>query len=254
MVTLHSVSIVGTGNVAQVFGQKFHDSGIKIASIIGHNEEQLRELSNRWNTKRETLESASGDLILIAVPDKQVREITNQINLHKFVVYTAGSIQLDTILHPNCGVFYPLQTITKNIKGADFKFPLLIEAKNEALNQILFDLGSKISDTVEYCDSEKRIKIHLSAVFINNFTNHIIFLGHKIAKQNHINPTIFNDLLKETFDKLNQLEPYDAQTGPARRNDLKTIRQQIDMLDEHDRDLYITISNSILKTYLHEKL
>jgi len=82
----------------------------------------------------------------------------------------------------------------------------------------------------------------------------MIYLGYKIAKQNSIAPSIYSDLLRETFEKLSLINPLDAQTGPARRNDLKTIRQQIEMLDETEKELYISITDSILKTYFHEKL
>ena len=82
----------------------------------------------------------------------------------------------------------------------------------------------------------------------------MIYLGYKIANQNAIDSSIYADLLEETFDKLKNMEPFEAQTGPARRNDLATIKSQIDMLDESDRELYINITNSILKTYLNEKL
>lgn len=254
MISIPSISIVGTGNVAQVFGQKFVDSGIKIASVIGRNEQKLLELSKLWNTQIETLEQISGDIILVAVPDENVQEIVNQIDSNKGVVYTAGSIPLNSISHPNCGVFYPLQTFTGNRKGSELKFPLLIESKNEKLTEVLFQLGTQISKSVEFCDSEKRKKIHLSAVFINNFTNHMVYLGYKIANQNAIDSKIYTDLLEETFDKLKNMEPFEAQTGPSRRNDLATINNQIDMLDESHRELYISITNSILKTYLHEKL
>jgi predicted short-subunit dehydrogenase-like oxidoreductase (DUF2520 family) len=254
MTSLPSISIVGTGNVAQLFGQKFYDIGIEIASVVGRNEVKLKELSDHWNTKIEKLETISGDLILVAIPDESVLEIISRIDPNKPVFYTAGSINLQSISHPNCGVFYPLQTITKIENQKDIKFPLLIESKTESLSQVLFELANQISESVQYCDSEKRKQIHLSAVFINNFTNHMIYLGYKIAKQNSIAPSIYSDLLRETFEKLSLINPLDAQTGPARRNDLKTIRQQIEMLDETEKELYISITDSILKTYFHEKL
>jgi predicted short-subunit dehydrogenase-like oxidoreductase (DUF2520 family) len=122
------------------------------------------------------------------------------------------------------------------------------------LAQAIGEVGSKISSVVEYCDSEKRKRIHLSAVFINNFSNHLISLGQKLAQKNEINPLLFSALIEETFEKLKELTAEEAQTGPAVRNDLATIKSHLELLEADEREIYKLLTNNLLKTYGHDQL
>ncbi len=133
-------------------------------------------------------------------------------------------------------------------------FPLLIESKSAQISDILKKLGIKISDKVEYCNSEKRKRIHLSAVFINNFSNHLISLGQNLAEKNNLDPQLFSALIEETFVKLKVLSSEEAQTGPAVRNDLTTIKSHLEMLDGNEKEIYKLLTNSLLKTFGHDQL
>jgi hypothetical protein len=70
----------------------------------------------------------------------------------------------------------------------------------------------------------------------------------------NIDPEIFSSLLKETFGKLTEMNAKEAQTGPARRNDLETISNHLNMLKEPEKSIYKDITNSILTTYNHDQL
>jgi predicted short-subunit dehydrogenase-like oxidoreductase (DUF2520 family) len=122
------------------------------------------------------------------------------------------------------------------------------------LAQAIGEVGSKISSVVEYCDSEKRKRIHLSAVFINNFSNHLISIGQNLAEKNNIDPQLFSALIEETFAKLKELAAEEAQTGPAVRNDLTTIKSHLEMLDGNEKEIYKLLTNNLLKTFGHDQL
>ena len=249
-----SISIVGTGNVAEVLGQRLIEAKLNIVSVIGRNENRARQLSTKWGCEIESYENITGDLILVAVSDEATTSIVDALNKNKLVAITSGSIELSEINHPNSGIFYPLQTFSKDRTSVLIQFPLLIESKTDEMTEILFFIGQKISSQVEICNSEKRKKVHLSAVFMNNFSNHMIQLGQSLAVKNLVDPNLFNDLIQETFEKLKLLNPKESQTGPARRNDLETIQKHLDQLDSPEKEIYIQITNSILKTYGYDEL
>jgi predicted short-subunit dehydrogenase-like oxidoreductase (DUF2520 family) len=249
-----TITIIGTGNVAEILGQRFIDKGLQVVSVVGRNKERTTELSQKWSVPIEKIEEISGDFILVCLPDSVTKDVVEQIDNQKVVAYTAGSILLTEITHPNCGVFYPLQTFSKSRRNSGITFPLLIESKSAQISDILKKLGTKISDKVEYCNSEKRKRIHLSAVFINNFSNHLISIGQNLAEKNNIDPQLFSALIEETFVKLKVLSSEEAQTGPAVRNDLTTVKSHLEMLDGNEKEIYKLLTNNLLKTFGHDQL
>jgi predicted short-subunit dehydrogenase-like oxidoreductase (DUF2520 family) len=158
------------------------------------------------------------------------------------------------IKHPLVGVFYPLQTITKNRIPKIDSFPILIESEHPEVIKKLNSIAQLISNQVSVCNSIERNKIHCIAVFINNFSNHVIHIGQSIATKEKIDFSLFPSLLKETFEKLNEMNAKEAQTGPARRNDIETISNHLNLLTESEKSIYLALTNSILTTYDHDQL
>ena len=115
----------------------------------------------------------------------------------------------------------------------------------------LNQLAKKISSSVHFINDDQRKKIHLSAVIINNFVNHLILAAEDLLVHEDIDPLILQPLLKETIRKQKVQGAFDAQTGPARRMDTKTMEDHLDLLKQHKtyKAIYTTISKSIQKKY-----
>ena len=149
------------------------------------------------------------------------------------------------------GVFYPLQTFSKN-KAVDFKnIPLCIEANNEADLQLLEQLAREVSEKVYRISSEQRKYLHVAAVFVSNFVNYLYTEGQVICERNQIPFEILHPLILETATKIIDLSPKEAQTGPAKRNDLAVINSHLELLNEEQKKNYQILTGSIQK--LHGK-
>src|SRR5690606_23457980 len=158
----------------------------------------------------------TADLCIVCVNDDNINDVINQISKDIAVVHTSGSSQLTALdRKENIGVFYPLQTITAN-RQIDFReVPFLIEATDDLLREQLFQLAGKISNNVLEISSEQRKKIHLAAVFMNNFVNHQIYLAEQLAIHFDFDKHLLESLLKETVSKAIDEGAYHAQTGPG---------------------------------------
>jgi predicted short-subunit dehydrogenase-like oxidoreductase (DUF2520 family) len=189
-------------------------------------------------------------LVIVCVNDESIEFVIDKIPLINSIIYTSGNIELKVLpKRDNLGVFYPLQTFTKGRDLNLSKVPFLIESNNELFGKKIFDLASKLSNHVLYANSAERKKIHLGAVFVNNFTNHLLFLSKNYIDSQQLNWDILKPLMQETIDKLSSIEPFDAQTGPARRNDIKIIENHLQELDGRSKEIYELISKSIIETY-----
>ena len=247
---ISSVAFIGSGKVAAVFSAIFYENGIRIPGISSRNELTGKVIVDKFQSEFvEDFTSLKADLIVVSVNDDSVKTIVEQIKPSQKVVFTAGAVNLKEINHPNCGVFYPLQSFTdgKNLRSSEI--PILLETKELDFRKLLESFCSKLGFNFQYCDSEQRKQYHLSAVFLNNFMNHLAYVSKTELEENGLNWELLLPLLKETCDKLLHSDLYEGQTGPGRRGDLNVIQEHQKMLSGKHLELYNVITSSILDTY-----
>lgn len=245
-----SVVILGSGNVAQHLISAFAKSEtVDVIQVFTRNaatEIKHIEASKRISTFS-TLKEA--DLYIISVTDHAIHEVANQIPFaNKLVVHTSGSVAITELSSKNRkGVFYPLQTFSKD-KEVDFReIPICLEAENETDFQLLEKVGKSISDKTFNINSQQRKALHVAAVFSCNFVNHLYEIGNKICDENKVPFEILQPLIVETANKIKTLSPTAAQTGPAKRNDTQTINTHLNFLqDETQKEIYKILTKSII--------
>lgn len=247
------ISIIGSGNVAQHLITTFQNlkksgSEIELAQVFSRKKETLGALLHPEQIITEYSDLLEVDLYIIAVSDDAIETVSNQLPFkNRLVVHTSGSMSLN-VLHDNNrkGVFYPLQTFTKG-KTVDFKtIPICLETENPTDYQVLDKIAKSISEKVYAINSQQRKALHVAAVFVNNFTNHLYSIGNEICQENQIPFDILKPLIQETVTKLNTLSPHEAQTGPAIRNDQKTIAaHEAFLTDEKQLTIYKILTQSI---------
>lgn len=248
-----NVVILGTGNVAKHLLDVFMTHyGIKVVQVYGRNQKALSVFGKFVPTTSEISKIILADIYIMAVSDDAIVEIASRLDLKEgLLVHTSGSIPMKSLPKKNRrGIFYPLQTFTVG-RTVDFKeIPICIEAENDQDYGLLKQLASIISNKVVGMDSKQRKSLHLAAVMANNFTNHMYFLSNEFCEQKGIPFDLLHPLIKETAHKIQDLAPYDAQTGPARRNDKGTLKKHLAQLkNKNHKELYRLLSKSIRKTY-----
>nr|WP_299067587.1 Rossmann-like and DUF2520 domain-containing protein [uncultured Allomuricauda sp.] len=250
-----SIVIVGTGNVANHLFNAFTKSKeVKVVQVVGRNQDALKSFGLTSAISSDFAQIADADIYLVAVSDSAIASVSKLLAKKSGIVaHTSGTVEMDIIGLENCGVFYPLQTFTKG-KTLDFTaIPICIEARHESALSVLRRLGNLISDNIHEIDSNKRKRLHLAAVFANNFTNHLYSISEKICEQEDLPFELLQPLILETAEKVQSISPREAQTGPARRNDKKTLEIHLNLLkDEKQTELYALFSEAIKKMYEEE--
>jgi predicted short-subunit dehydrogenase-like oxidoreductase (DUF2520 family) len=243
------VTVLGTGNVASHFIKAFDESkDIEVVQIFNHHKSSLNDF-NKFETTTEVKTLKPADVYLICIKDDAVQDLVNQINVEGIVAHTSGSLPLLDSTNRNA-VFYPLQTFSKD-KELSFKdLPLCIEAEASLDVDILKSLAKNIQSKAYDVDSKQRQELHLAAVFVCNFVNHLYHIGHEICLEKDLPFDILRPLIKETADKINFKHPKEAQTGPALRQDQSTINRHIQQLENPNyKELYRYLTTSIQITY-----
>ncbi|MBL7887831.1 MAG: DUF2520 domain-containing protein [Flavobacterium sp.] len=244
------VVIIGSGNVAQHLIKAFAKSkAVTVIQAFARNKNNLTYLLDSHQITDDFSSLKEADLYIISVSDEAINEVSKQIPFSKkLVAHTSGSVAMNELSDSNRkAVFYPLQTLSKK-KEIDFKeVPLCLEAENESDLQLLNELAKTVSDKVFEVDSDQRKSLHVAAVFVSNFTNHLYKIGSDICTEHQVPFEILKPLIAETAKKIQTLDPADAQTGPAKRNDTSTINKHLAILtDKNQKDIYKILTKSII--------
>ncbi len=252
------IVLLGSGNVAtHLFKALSAAEGIRVKQVYNHSEDSLEFFRGKTEVTTNISELAPADVYLMALKDDVIPEIASKLeDRDGLVVHTSGSVSIDAL--KDCrrrGVFYPLQTFSKDKEVNYCTIPFCLEANTAEDLQILKQLADKISGKSYEISSEQRKKLHLSAVFVCNFVNHLYAVGEQICQKSDIPFEILQPLIKETANKVQHASPAKVQTGPAIRNDRSTINAHLQLLDasEENRDIY-NILTSAIQTFHGKKL
>lgn len=228
------IAIIGTGNVATHLYKAFKDK------------EEVCLVNPR------TLDNfpSNPDFILICVSDDAIGEIINKIPVNDGIIaHTSGTVPLDVLKgkHADIGVFYPLQTFTKDVDLNYSEIPVFIEGNSLKVIEKLKSLARLFSENVRIADSKERGKLHLASVFACNFTNALAGIAYDILKDTQIEFKDIIPLMKQTVRKLTLLSPDKVQTGPAMRGDQKTIDKHLRILSDYPeyKNIYSQLTNLI---------
>lgn len=248
-----SCIIIGAGNLATHLALALKKNGHDIVQVYNRSEAPARELAKKVNSEYTTNPyqlKSSASVFFVAVKDDAFDEVLSKIKLNdKLLIHCSGSTPLSALSNysANYGVLYPLQTFSKD-RYLDFnKIPIFIESNSESNLKLMEEIASSLSEKVFELDSEKRKSLHVAAVFACNFVNHLYTLAGDVLQEKEIPFYILKPLIAETAKKIQDLKPFDAQTGPAVRNDEKIIAKHIESLEDSPEllNLYISLSKSI---------
>ncbi|MBO9620101.1 MAG: DUF2520 domain-containing protein [Niabella sp.] len=249
------IVIVGTGNVAVVLGKKLVAAGHEIVQVYGRNSTAASKLAYEWGTKSvnyTSLIAKDADLYLIAVADAAIPVIAGDLQLKdKVVAHTAAAVPMETLerISENYGVFYPLQSIRKE-QAATPELTIYTEASNAHTRKVLDQLAASITKLpVHHADIALRSKLHVAAVFVNNFTNYLFDLAETFCKREGIGFNELLPLIQNTVNRLATDRPGNMQTGPAIRKDLETISRHKALLADYPEHLavYEFLSEALMR-------
>jgi predicted short-subunit dehydrogenase-like oxidoreductase (DUF2520 family) len=251
------ISFIGSGNVAwhlsQAFEKTNHHSVVEVFSRSLTNAKKLTaKLYNAQPTNSLDFSLSKAEVFFICVSDDAIEQVSQEIRLPNdcLILHTSGTKPmqiLENITNAKIGVFYPLQTFSK-AKSVNFQnIPICLELKDKTMEKTVEKLAFTICESVAFVDSNDRKILHLAAVFACNFTNHLFTIAKTILEKEQLEFKILQPLIEETIQKAFLNGPEKSQTGPAIRNDSKTIESHMKMLDSQPqlRNLYKDLSENI---------
>ena len=255
------IHFIGAGNVAGHLALALQAAGHRVGYIYSRQLANAVALAERVTEARAVeslnLSQVEPGLFLLAVPDDALPQVATdlQVPAGSLLAHVSGSLPLTALPEkPSVqrGVFYPLQTFSRQ-RALDLRtVPFCIEGETEAVAETLVQLARTLSDSVQVVSSGKRRTLHVAAVFASNFTNHLLAQSSRLTAAEELDFNLLHPLVTETFAKaLAASDPATVQTGPARRHDTRTITAHLEYLAPNPelQQLYRLLSESIGRLY-----
>lgn len=248
------IVIIGCGNVAWHLAKVLR-SLTRNVFVYNHKQNvSLNDFKTKLKCKTEIgLNQVIGDadFYFLCVSDSFVFETAKQIHIknpNAVLLHTSGSLGIkqfgNTVF--GHGVFYPLQTFSKKDELNWKEIPILLETSDKISQQKTTQLAKQISKTVLALNYKERLKLHLAAVFANNFAN-ALYVAASDLTDNHFK--LLFPLIEQTTHKIQVLNPLEAQTGPAKRKNEEVMKKHLALLSKKTelKKVYKLLSKLILK-------
>jgi predicted short-subunit dehydrogenase-like oxidoreductase (DUF2520 family) len=261
---MFNIALVGSGNLAWHLGPALENAGHTVRQVYSRDPKNAKKLIERlYHAELNTdldFSRSNVDIVILVVSDDAIELLAQEIVLPDGAVlaHTSGAQSLDKLGYAAAdyiGVFYPLQTFSKN-KSVDFNFiPILIESEDKLARERLHKLAKSISRSIYEVSSQQRAYLHLAAVFACNFTNHLLHISAELLKDHKLPAELLHPLIAETINKSMEIGHEKAQTGPALRGDMNTLEKHMQLLaDQEDiAEIYRVLTQHIMDTHVGKK-
>jgi len=254
---IHSVTLIGAGNVNWHLGRALSLKGYEIRELWSRSESAARELSSRigcsYSLSVDEIRKET-DLYIVAVKDFAIQPVLSKLNAsNKLVVHTAGSVPMDVLSghSGHFGVLYPLQTLSKHIPVNLSEVPFCIEASDGEALSLLRTLAEDLSGFVREVNSYQRLLLHIAAVFASNYSNLMYTLASDLLEAEGLSFDFLKPLVSETARKAITSGPARVQTGPAKRGDQTVIDRHLGILSSQPEyaEIYKLLAERIRKRF-----
>ncbi|MEZ5013364.1 MAG: DUF2520 domain-containing protein [Chitinophagales bacterium] len=253
------IACIGTGNVAWRLSEALQEVGMQIVAISGRDEQKAQELAvaRQTNVYPFGAQLPPCDLVLFAVRDDAIASVaekyagTDAIGMH-----ASGAVPSEVlrVYGERFGAVWPMQSISRTHKPDLSNAFIAITGSDTVTAASLATCFAQLSNRVRVLSDEQRLVMHMSAVWIQNFTNHMFDIAAQLMEERRLEFADFMPLIEEHVQKLHTHSPAALQTGPAKRGEMEVMRMHEKLLSEHPewQRLYREISDSILKEFIKQ--
>ena len=269
------ITLIGSGNVATWMAQRLQGSSrFPVTQVYSRKMENARRVAALSGAEAiDDIKALNPDnqMFIFALADNAYGEILPQLPFRLPMAFvTSGTVSCQCLKDyaDRYGVIYPLQTFTKSQDMRALEVPLCLESdfvRDDKEQQhscccstssqecggsydLMWDLARELSPICHEVSEAQRARMHVAAVFACNFSNAMYQIAYKLLEENGLPFDILIPLLRQTVEKVSQMPPAEAQTGPAVRGDWNVMRTHLaDLEDERLQELYRMMSEIIMR-------
>lgn len=251
-------SIIGTGNMAHFLIVQLQAAGHQCVGLWGRNAHAAQQMSVSFAVpllkNLHAIPDETAHVCFLAINDGAIPTLMEGIYLQKSIlVHCSGASPLQLLENhaAHRAVFWPIYSILKTSISANKEIPIALESNDPTTEESILALAQSISKQVFVAQAIQRQQLHLAAVLVNNFSNHLMSIAQALCIEADVPFNTLHPIMAQTFLRAQEENPQTCQTGPAIRGDEATQAQHLSLLEQHPlwADIYKSLSTSIRKMY-----
>ena len=258
------IGFIGAGKVGFSLGKYLNDNNINVVGYFSKNIASAKEAAKFTNTNYyESLQFLidCSDIIIITTPDSEIDRVWNEVKKlsinNKIICHCSGSLSSKIFSNiEQLGAYgysiHPMYAFSDKYNSyINFnQATITIEGSEKYLNYFN-DLFSRLGNSVKVISKDNKSIYHAASVVVSNHVIGLVqfavnLLGRCGFDNNEaieaLYPLMSNNILNIRNDGLTK-----SLTGPVERNDIDTIKNHINNLDEEDKELYRLLTKRIIK-------
>jgi len=273
-----AICVIGVGKVGSALVFELYEAGFKNIYLVDKVLKRVRSTANKLNhikysdrlNKEFIVESG---IVIISVQDNEISNVVKRIsrlnvNLKdKIFLHTSGALNSEVfkilkISKTHAGSFHPIQTFSKRrsfrsnvFKGIYFGIEGGVKAK-----KLQKEFCTKFESFFIEIPKEKKLIYHAACVIASNFLVTYINILDDIIKnigyKEKETYKIFEPIIIETLLNISRYGNVKSLTGPFERNDVKTIKGHLKMMqEEHPLSVpfYVSLARETVRVALEKK-
>lgn len=258
------IGFIGAGKAGFTFGKHFRENGYDVAGYYSRNPKSAQEAATFTDTVfYETLDAivSASDALFLTVSDGAIESVWNQLKelelTDKIICHTSGALSSDIFsgiaeknafgysIHPLFAVHSRLDSY-KEISQAF----ITIEGHEKYLDDFR-RMFEKMGHGVAVIDKNSKTKYHAAAVFSSNLVVGIFAHAQEMLKDcgfsEEAAASALIPIFRNNCENIVNAGTVGALTGPVERNDISTLEKHLSVLDPHEKDIYLSLSEEVLK-------
>lgn len=245
MKEIHTIALIGKGNVAMALGLAWEKQGIHIAVFC--NREGILPDGFTGNdallVKDPTKIPDHVDAILVATSDDAVMDIIDQVPTGPLVIHFSGCLPTPS---GHAAVIWPIQSIVPGKTHSASNFPVAVTCTSNRTHSVTAFAQLVATDVLHFTEVERQTA-HLTAVFAANFTNHCFAIAQRLCANAGLSWELFQPIAQHIANQGIRGNSATHQTGPAIRKDQMVLDAHDALLDEYPdfKTIYTALSKSI---------
>lgn len=257
------IGFIGAGKVGFSLGKYLKENNIAISGYISKSQDSTLEAAKFTNSHSYSLLSEfleETDLIFITTPDIEIKNVYDNLIKSgikdKIICHCSGSLTSSIFydiekyncygysLHP----IYPIcskHTGYKDLKNSYFS----LEGSKKYLEKIK-NLINACGNNVILLDTQSKSLYHAATVISSNLILSLIDISINLLRNCGFNEMDAKEAIMPLIEanilniKCNSIK--DALTGPVERNDVKTIENHLNSLDNETKSIYRALSYNLI--------
>lgn len=265
MIEQNSITIFGRGALGTALYDFFNEKSFRIRSIWDTKRVELHSTVENsvavLDKNLPTEESEIGELIFIAVPDDQIRLLSDDLSKmplqweSRSIIHCSGNLSSDICSSlkkrgAKVAAMHPIQTFNKGDGLHRFRdIYVTLEGDDTLISELSLITDQMGAHSLKITAEQKRV-IHIASVIASNYLVSLLHMSETLLEDAGISESldIIQPLVSQTVHNIFEKGVKESLTGPISRGDIQSVEHHLNFLNEnqHYNEIYKLLGSEAL--------